>query len=233
MADNVSVLTKGGKTYAKKRKAKKEQVEEIQFDPQERRSFLTGFHKRKVQRREYAISLAKQREREERLEMRRERREQKKEHLAQKILENKGYHEDDQLDEDSDGSEAENDEDAEVEEVLQGDSSVTTVTVTKNFDPTNLDDDELQLESKPTPQALAEKLEKAALKKLKRGRRKGDDSDDGSNTEGAKKQSKPKKKKAKKFRYETKAKRSERNAVSKKKKAGAIGGSAGKGKNRR
>ncbi|KAI8321307.1 hypothetical protein GQ54DRAFT_251478, partial [Martensiomyces pterosporus] len=77
--DNATLLTSGNKAYAKKRKARREQVEEVAFDPKARRTFLTGFHKRKVERRERAMAQLKEREREDRLEMRREKREQQQE----------------------------------------------------------------------------------------------------------------------------------------------------------
>ncbi|KAJ2615049.1 hypothetical protein GGF44_005970, partial [Coemansia sp. RSA 1694] len=92
MRDNAALLTKGSKVYAKKRKARKEQVEKVEFDPKARRSFLTGFHKRKLERRETAIAQAKAKEREDHLELRREKREQQKDLLAQRIMENKSYY---------------------------------------------------------------------------------------------------------------------------------------------
>lgn len=55
---------------AKRRKT--EQVEEITFDPSARQEFLTGFHKRKQQRKEHAREVAVKREKEERLKERRE-----------------------------------------------------------------------------------------------------------------------------------------------------------------
>ncbi|KAJ2811339.1 hypothetical protein GGI24_006847, partial [Coemansia furcata] len=66
--NNAALLTKGSKVYAKKRRAKKEQVEKIEFDPKARHSFLTGFHKRKLERRENAIAQAKAKDREDYLE---------------------------------------------------------------------------------------------------------------------------------------------------------------------
>ncbi|KAJ1953428.1 hypothetical protein GGI12_006014 [Dipsacomyces acuminosporus] len=217
MVDNTALLTSGDKIYARKRKAKKEQVEEVSFDPKARRSFLTGFHKRKVQRRENAIAQIKAREREDRLELRKERREQQQELLAQKIRENKEYYGivdsgssngssesggDDDGDDGDDSAEEDDDKDV---SVLRGDDSVTTVTVTKDFDPTNIDDEEIGLERKLTPQTLASNLERQ-LNKARR--RNGEDGGSGDENNGpAKKQPK---KKTKKFRYETKAKRHER-----------------------
>ncbi|KAL9557493.1 hypothetical protein MBANPS3_001347 [Mucor bainieri] len=74
---NTEILSAGSKVYAKKRKAKKETVESVDFDDASRTEFLTGFHKRKVERKnktkeKYAL-LAK----EEKLRNRKEAREQR------------------------------------------------------------------------------------------------------------------------------------------------------------
>ncbi|GAA5802723.1 nucleolar protein 12 [Helicostylum pulchrum] len=74
---NTDILSAGSKIYAKKRKIKKETVESVDFDPVSRTEFLTGFHKRKVERKnktreKYAL-LAK----EEKLIHRKEVREQR------------------------------------------------------------------------------------------------------------------------------------------------------------
>ncbi|KAJ1666156.1 hypothetical protein EV178_002552 [Coemansia sp. RSA 1646] len=230
MADNISVLTKGHKTYAKKRKARREQVEEVQFDPEARRTFLTGFHKRKVERQEQARALARQREREERLEMRRENRQAQKEHLAHKIMLNKGI--DGELDADKEkeansGSdeESEAEKDAEEENVLHGDTTVTTVTVTRDFDPTKIGDSDLRLDAKLSAQEIALNVERDALKTLRRGDASSDDDADGDETKSKSvKQDKKKKKPTKKFRYETKAKRATTNKAmsAAKKKKGAM-----------
>ncbi|KAG1149875.1 hypothetical protein G6F37_001258 [Rhizopus arrhizus] len=74
---NTDILSAGSKVYAKKRKAKKETVEYIEFDPEKRTEFLTGFHKRKVERKnrtkEKYAALAK----EEKLRSRKEAREER------------------------------------------------------------------------------------------------------------------------------------------------------------
>ena len=87
---NLAVLTRSHKIIASKKRAKKEQVKEVVFDEDARRcvsvlfmntristnddyrEFLTGFHKRKLQKKEVAKQKAVQREKEERLEARRE-----------------------------------------------------------------------------------------------------------------------------------------------------------------
>ncbi|KAJ1736880.1 hypothetical protein LPJ72_000994 [Coemansia sp. Benny D160-2] len=241
MPDNISVLTKGHKTYAKKRKARREQVEEVQFDPEARRTFLTGFHKRKVQRREQAIASAKQKEREERLELRREKRQAEKEQLAQKIMTNKGGIDDaggNGSDGEGDADPESQDENADVEVMLHGDTAVTTVTVTHDFDPTRVGDSDLRLDAKLSAQEIALNMEKDALKTLRRHNQPDGSSDD-DDDDGKKKQKKSSKKPTKKFRYETKAKRATRNAsaaAGKKKKKGTsktVSAASGKATTRR
>jgi hypothetical protein len=85
--DNISRLTQSHNAIAAKKRAKHAQIKEIVFDDEARtyvlsfpwctqptvcRSFLTGFHKRKVARRELAKQKAQLREKQERLEARRE-----------------------------------------------------------------------------------------------------------------------------------------------------------------
>ncbi|RPD78533.1 hypothetical protein L226DRAFT_531875 [Lentinus tigrinus ALCF2SS1-7] len=71
---NLTVLTKSHNIIAAKKKAKREQVKEVLFDDAARREFLTGFHKRKLQKKELAKKKAQDREKQERLEARREHR---------------------------------------------------------------------------------------------------------------------------------------------------------------
>lgn len=52
----------------KKRKLKTSAVEEVTFDYNARQEYLTGFHKRKVERQKIRQDLAKRRAREERIE---------------------------------------------------------------------------------------------------------------------------------------------------------------------
>lgn len=56
---------------AKRRKVSTSAVEELNFDPDARKEFLTGFHKRKVQRAKHAQEIAERRAKEERVETRR------------------------------------------------------------------------------------------------------------------------------------------------------------------
>ncbi|CAI2178723.1 19096_t:CDS:2 [Funneliformis geosporum] len=83
--DNLAILTEGSKVYAKKRKNRIEQVPEVVFDETARRDFLTGFHKRKLERkakaREASLQLAKQ----ERSKARKAARESVKEQVRQRL----------------------------------------------------------------------------------------------------------------------------------------------------
>ncbi|KAJ1855750.1 hypothetical protein LPJ73_002292 [Coemansia sp. RSA 2703] len=229
MSDNTAVLTKGARIYSKKRKARKEQVEEVSFDPKDRRTFLTGFHKRKVQRRERAVEQAKLREREEKLLLRKERREQQHEALVNKIRENKSIYgivdsDSDEQDGSQSGEESagtENDdegsgqeEEAEDDEqnqegnvetsVLRGEDSVTTVRIVRDLDLNALGDDEDILERRLTPQQLIGRLRKDIVDRTRRTAE-----EEKKQEEASKKSSK---KKTKKFRYETKAKRAAKNS---------------------
>ena len=55
---------------AKRRKFDVSAVEEVTWDPTARHDYLTGFHKRKLQRAKHAQELAGKRAREERIEER-------------------------------------------------------------------------------------------------------------------------------------------------------------------
>ncbi|KAG2178115.1 hypothetical protein INT43_003368 [Umbelopsis isabellina] len=76
--NNTNLLSAGSKIYAKKRKQKKETVERIDFDFDARKEFLTGFHKRKLERKKKAREIAIERERVDRLQARAEAREERK-----------------------------------------------------------------------------------------------------------------------------------------------------------
>ena len=54
----------------KRRKSKASAIEEISFDPDARQDYLTGFHKRKLQRAKYAREQAMERGRLEKIEAR-------------------------------------------------------------------------------------------------------------------------------------------------------------------
>lgn len=142
-AKNTDILSAGSKVYAKKRKAKKETVESVEFDDASRTEFLTGFHKRKVERKnrtkeKYAL-LAK----EEKLRNRKELREQRQrladknvQEMAAMLRTSLGGPEPEGFE-----SEEENEEDSTAEEkkgpVVQEfktKSTLTTVTVIEDLD---------------------------------------------------------------------------------------------------
>ncbi|KAJ2453763.1 hypothetical protein EV183_001960 [Coemansia sp. RSA 2336] len=190
MADNANLLTRGSRAVAMKRRARQKEVEEVQFDPKERYSFLTGFHKRKVQRREKAAAEAKVQKRQEFLQIRKERRQLQREELMEKLMNRRKLEEHEEDDEDAE-SEAE-------DMVLSGPSSVTTVTVTRGVDPEDLEDQTIDnLDRRLTPQEVAQKLERDLLNQIEKDQ--NEDNEDDKQQHQQKKQ--------KKFRYETKAKR--------------------------
>ncbi|KAI8647027.1 nucleolar protein 12-domain-containing protein [Parasitella parasitica] len=144
---NTDILSAGSKVYAKKRKARKETVESVDFDEASRTEFLTGFHKRKVERKnktkeKYAL-LAK----EEKLRNRKEAREQRQ-RLADKNVQEMAAMLRTSLDdtdkfepEDEDEEDEDEDEDGKKEEKkahkvqeFKTKSTLTTVTVIEDLD---------------------------------------------------------------------------------------------------
>ncbi|SCU88748.1 LAMI_0D11188g1_1 [Lachancea mirantina] len=73
---NREILSKG-KNYVQKQ-AKKFGADEVTFDRDSRLEYLTGFHKRKVERQKKAQEFAKEQERQNKIEERRKLREQRK-----------------------------------------------------------------------------------------------------------------------------------------------------------
>ncbi|KAF1929785.1 uncharacterized protein M421DRAFT_129573 [Didymella exigua CBS 183.55] len=71
----------------KKRKIKTVHEEKIDFDPAAREEYLTGFHKRKVERRKHAEQENVKKEKEEKLRLRKELREQRKIDLVKHVSE--------------------------------------------------------------------------------------------------------------------------------------------------
>ncbi|QIX01282.1 hypothetical protein AMS68_006799 [Peltaster fructicola] len=69
----------------KRTKFSNDQPSEILFDVSARQDYLTGFHKRKVARKEHAKEIAVKREREDKIKERRQMREQRKEDLQQHV----------------------------------------------------------------------------------------------------------------------------------------------------
>uniref|UniRef100_A0A060T8T0 ARAD1C31746p n=1 Tax=Blastobotrys adeninivorans TaxID=409370 RepID=A0A060T8T0_BLAAD len=81
---NRELLTKGDQIYARK-KIKKFGVDEVTFDRDARKEYLTGFHKRKVQRKEKAAERAKEMERLEKIEARKKLRQERKEQVEREL----------------------------------------------------------------------------------------------------------------------------------------------------
>ncbi|KAK3700105.1 hypothetical protein LTR37_016108 [Vermiconidia calcicola] len=70
-----------------KKRPRLDQPTELIFDPAARQEYLTGFHKRKLQRIENARDAAMKREKEERVKDRRQLRDQRKEDLEKQVAE--------------------------------------------------------------------------------------------------------------------------------------------------
>ncbi|KAJ1915754.1 hypothetical protein IWQ60_008341 [Tieghemiomyces parasiticus] len=156
--NNTSLLTQGAAIYAKKRSFRKQQVEEIKFDLSDRKEYLTGFSKRKKQRKEFHEEKLKQRHKEELKNARLERREHLKKQAEQNVAEQRAYYAALAGEDDTDGSEEE--EGSEDESTPAGPDvqefetpeTLTTVTVV-----TDLDLDDFQSINKPKPTAASNK----------------------------------------------------------------------------
>ncbi|KAH9894756.1 nucleolar protein 12-domain-containing protein [Cubamyces lactineus] len=143
---NLAALTKSHNIVAAKKKAKREQIKEVVFNDQARREFLTGFHKRKLQKKEAAKQKAKEREKQERLEARREHRRMLAEQAAKNAEEAErayGGIVDDDSDSEWDGLGESSDSKgkgkaAEEQEEYEDEEQLATVTVVEEFDPDSL-----------------------------------------------------------------------------------------------
>ncbi|KAG5417468.1 hypothetical protein I9W82_005102 [Candida metapsilosis] len=82
---NRQILT-AGKNYAEKQ-AKKHAVNEVTFDKESRQEYLTGFHKRKLQRQKKAQEYNKEQERLARIEERKQLRDERKRDLENQLRE--------------------------------------------------------------------------------------------------------------------------------------------------
>ncbi|GAA5808296.1 hypothetical protein MFLAVUS_001686 [Mucor flavus] len=137
---NTDILSAGSKIYAKKRKVKKETVESVDFDPVSRTEFLTGFHKRKVERKnktreKYAL-LAK----EEKLLHRKEIREQRQALAEKNVAEMaallrsvSGLPEKDTFEDEEEEEEVEEKKEPVIQE-FKNKTTLTTVTVIEDLD---------------------------------------------------------------------------------------------------
>ncbi|KAF6007389.1 hypothetical protein HII12_004550 [Brettanomyces bruxellensis] len=110
-------ILSGGERY-RSRKTKAHRVEEVTFDKEKRKEFLTGFHKRKLQRRKHAEEQKKEQNRLSRIEERAKIREARKLRVQQRLTELKELNEklggansdDDDDDDGDDSSESDNDD---------------------------------------------------------------------------------------------------------------------------
>ncbi|KAF7315562.1 hypothetical protein MIND_00071500 [Mycena indigotica] len=181
---NLTNLTRSHTAIAAKKRAKKSQINEIIFDEDARREFLTGFHKRKVAKADAARKKAAERERQERLETRREQRRE----LRERALENAAQVEkaygaaDDSEDDEWEGISKK------IEEEYEDQQMFATVVV-EDFDPDTFVHGSTEPRSSSTNQPNSIRQPKAPA------------------PEGKQPPSKQKLK-PKKFRYETKAERS-------------------------
>lgn len=138
---NLSVLTRSHKVASLKKRAKREQIKEVVFDDDARREFLTGFHKRKLAKKEAAKKKAVEREKQQRREQRLEQRRA----LAEQAVSNareveKAYggvvDEEDSAD-DFTGIHS-GDSDNEREEEYAGAELTAHVTIVEEFDPSDI-----------------------------------------------------------------------------------------------
>lgn len=82
---NTDRLSHGKKIAALKKKTRLNRAEECTFDPVARAEYLTGFHKRKVERRNIAAGKLKEESRTSKLAMRADLRRQRAEELRQRM----------------------------------------------------------------------------------------------------------------------------------------------------
>jgi ribosomal RNA-processing protein 17 len=69
----------------KRRLAQSSAVEEVTFDPSARQEYLTGFHKRKVQRAKHAAEIAEKRARAEKIQHRKKIREERAKEIEERV----------------------------------------------------------------------------------------------------------------------------------------------------
>ncbi|KAI9442388.1 nucleolar protein 12-domain-containing protein [Lactarius indigo] len=145
MTSNIKSLTQSHKVIRAKRKQKREQVPAIVFDEDARREFLTGFHKRKLEKREESKKRALAREKQEHLEARREQRRILAEQAIQnaaKVEEAYGGFVQDTGSDDEEwhgiASAPPNDAGLEQETAYSDEEQLATVTIVEDFDPSTL-----------------------------------------------------------------------------------------------
>jgi ribosomal RNA-processing protein 17 len=154
MTSNIKSLTQSHKVIRAKKKQKREQIPAIAFDEDARREFLTGFHKRKLAKKEEGKKKALAREKQEHLEARRE----KRRILAEQAVQNAakveeaygGFVQDVGSDDEEWNGIASNDAAGlEQEREYSDEEQLATVTIVEDFDPSTL----IHGPAPPEPQA--------------------------------------------------------------------------------
>ncbi|PVU94653.1 hypothetical protein BB561_002377 [Smittium simulii] len=130
---NKSKLFHGQKVYKKKRLAKAQQVEQVTWDTDTRKEYLTGFHKRKKELHRQKVENAKLRDKLARSEMVKDFKSQQKALIAEKIRSNKEYYGSNDLPQ-SDSDDASSQKNSENKTVLKSNAYVTTISVIEDFD---------------------------------------------------------------------------------------------------
>lgn len=221
---NLAILTQSHKAIAAKRRKKNSQIKEIVFDDDARREFLTGFHKRKLAKKEEAKKRAQLREKQQRLELRRERRRALAERVARNVAEVEkacGAIVDEDDHDDHDGNSVDNNS-SEIGEEYEGEEQLATVTVVEDFDPAALLHEEQHPKS-ATPLRISTSQLPAAVEQTRKNQRQRNSA------------AKSKSKKRSKVKYQTKAERAAERAKQKSRhteKAERAGGKASRKKKR-
>ncbi|KAI6157584.1 nucleolar protein 12-domain-containing protein [Pisolithus tinctorius] len=218
---NLAILTQSHKAIAAKRRKKNSQIKEIVFDDDARREFLTGFHKRKLAKKEEAKKRAQLREKQQRLELRRERRRALAERAARNVAEVEKACGAIVDEDDDDGNSIDNDA-SEIGEEYEGEEQLATVTVVEDFDPAALLHEEQHPKS-VTPLRISTSQSPAAVEQTRKNQRQRNSA------------AKSKSKKRPKVKYQTKAERAAERAKQKSRhteKAERAGGKASRKKKR-
>ncbi|KAI9461248.1 nucleolar protein 12-domain-containing protein [Lactarius psammicola] len=171
MTSNIKSLTQSYKAIKAKKKQKREQVPAVVFDEDARREFLTGFHKRKLAKKEESKKKALAREKQERLEARRECRAnvydrsnvvssrsklpRTRQRLKRRTVDFVQNTESDDEEWNGIASAPSNDAGLEQEKAYSDEEQLATVTIVEDFDPSTLihgpTPSEPQAESPPLP----------------------------------------------------------------------------------
>lgn len=87
MVSTRDVLTRGDRRYAAKKAHREQRADSVTYDPNKRKDYLEGFHKRKVARQEAAKKRAEEAARQERIEQRKLAREAEHENMDAQVKE--------------------------------------------------------------------------------------------------------------------------------------------------